>query len=236
MNKQCYISKILKNAKKLKAINFLGGKCKYCGEDDFFKLVFHHIDPNQKEFEISRIIDNGWYRIEKEIKKCELVCYNCHQELHYGEQRNKRCKNNKKILLEIKNVDGCELCGYNKSDVSLSFHHIGEKKNVFSDFTYEFKSIYDVENSIMEELNTCQVLCINCHTKLHSDVEFFELHKDEIIEKSLNLKSQYHQSKLDRELIKKMYFDDKMKQVDIAKYFNASHGTISDIIKELKLL
>jgi hypothetical protein len=96
----------------------------------------------------------------------------------------------------------------------------------------EFKSIYDIEEKMINDLNTCQVLCFYCHTKLHNVVEFFKKYKNEIIEKSLNLKEK--QSKLNRELIKKMYFEDKIKQIDIAKYFNASPGTISDIIIEFK--
>ena len=229
-----YDSRILHFAKKLKSINLLGGKCEICGENNFFKLSFHHIDCDDKEFEISTKLNNRWSNIEKELNKCKLLCHNCHHEFHFKEEKNKRNRNNKKIFLEIKNSCGCELCGYNKSNVSLTFHHTKDKYTKFCKFTYELKSIYDVEKEIIDELNTCKVICRNCHQEIHSDVEFFELHKKEIIEKSENLKE--IQPKLDRELVRKMYFENNMKQVEISKYFNASKGTICDIIKELKML
>ena len=39
--------------------------------------------------------------------------------------------------------------------------------------------------------------------------------------------------KIDRNLVQKMYFDDKLKQIDIVKYFKCSKGVISGIIKDL---
>lgn len=58
-------------------------KCKKCGEDRFYLLDFHHIDPTQKDFSIS---DNSRMKLEslmKEIEKCEVLCSNCHREFHY---------------------------------------------------------------------------------------------------------------------------------------------------------
>lgn len=234
MTKKLLNTKILEFAKKLKAINLLGGKCEICGDVDFFHMCFHHIDPNKKECEINKMINKNWMKIEKELFKCKLLCRNCHSELHFREQKSKRNRNNKKLFLEIKNVNCCEICGYDKSNTSLSFHHLEEKYIKFSKINVEFKSINEIEENIIEELNTCQVLCLNCHTKLHSDVEFFNQHKDEIIKKSENLIKK--QPKLDSELIKKMYFEDKMKQVDIAKHFNTNKSTISIIIKKLKMV
>lgn len=63
-------------------------------------------------------------------------------------------------------------------------------------------------------------------------MSFLKKNKDKIIEKSNNLKEV--QRKIDRDKIKKLY-ENGMKQTDIAKYFNASKGTISNIIKELKI-
>ena len=62
-------------------------KCAKCGEGRGYVLDFHHIDPSQKEHNISRITSNC-YNIEKvydEIKKCICLCSNCHREFHYLE-------------------------------------------------------------------------------------------------------------------------------------------------------
>lgn len=67
-----------------------GGKCEVCGYDRCIRsLQFHHIDPNTKDFDLSR----GTYSYEKmkaEIDKCMLLCANCHgeaEEVRYQEKQ-----------------------------------------------------------------------------------------------------------------------------------------------------
>lgn len=39
---------------KLKALDYMGGKCQICGYDKCTRaLIFHHINPEEKEFNIS---------------------------------------------------------------------------------------------------------------------------------------------------------------------------------------
>jgi len=45
-------------------------------------LTFHHRNPDEKEFTLGQIKDNNWDKIIKELKKCDLVCFNCHMEIH----------------------------------------------------------------------------------------------------------------------------------------------------------
>jgi len=63
-----------------------GNKCMICGYDKCKRaLSFHHVDPRKKEFDLSsRGLTRSWKRIEKEIKKCVLICANCHMEIHEG--------------------------------------------------------------------------------------------------------------------------------------------------------
>ena len=60
------------------------GKCMRCGYNKCAKaLDFHHLDPSKKDFTIS----NDHFRLKeavKEVKKCILICSNCHKELHDG--------------------------------------------------------------------------------------------------------------------------------------------------------
>lgn len=68
---------------KLKALNYLGGKCMICGYDKCVgALHFHHKNPEEKDFNISSK-SVSWDKIQKELDKCILVCANCHSELHY---------------------------------------------------------------------------------------------------------------------------------------------------------
>lgn len=57
--------------------------CSICGYRKCISAIqFHHINPEEKEFEISSSLCRSWDKIEKEIAKCILVCANCHIEIH----------------------------------------------------------------------------------------------------------------------------------------------------------
>jgi len=58
--------------------------CVRCGESDPICLVFHHIDPLLKEKSISKLYKSGIRKVKEEIKKCILLCANCHMKLHNG--------------------------------------------------------------------------------------------------------------------------------------------------------
>lgn len=72
--------------RKNNLIKVCGSKCAICGYDTIQDaLEFHHLNPLEKEFGIA---ENGnCHDLEldlKEIKKCILVCSNCHREIHAG--------------------------------------------------------------------------------------------------------------------------------------------------------
>lgn len=72
-----------KRARKLKAIKFAGGSCVCCGYNRCSRvLTFHHLDPDKKDKTIKELSMASWKRIVKEVKKCILLCANCHMELH----------------------------------------------------------------------------------------------------------------------------------------------------------
>lgn len=62
-------------------------KCAKCGEERFYVLDFHHIDPSIKDESIARLTShcNRMEDIQKEIEKCIVLCSNCHREFHYLE-------------------------------------------------------------------------------------------------------------------------------------------------------
>lgn len=75
--------------RKQKAIAYLGGECCVCGYDKCAAaLTFHHTAPEEKEFAVTTILDWSWDNIVNELDKCELMCFNCHMELH-DRERNK---------------------------------------------------------------------------------------------------------------------------------------------------
>lgn len=66
--------------------NSLG--CLKCGEKKHYLLDFHHLDPKTKKFQLSQGETKGWNIIEEEIKKCILICSNCHREFHHFQKLN----------------------------------------------------------------------------------------------------------------------------------------------------
>ena len=75
--------KRIQNCKK-ELIKILGDGCKICGyEKCIAALEFHH-KGSKKEGHVTEIIRNfSKQKALKEIKKCILLCANCHRELHY---------------------------------------------------------------------------------------------------------------------------------------------------------
>jgi|SaaInlStandDraft_2_1057019.scaffolds.fasta_scaffold224999_1 hypothetical protein len=58
--------------------------CEKCGEGRPPTLDFHHLDPTEKDHNISHMITKGGSedKILEEIQKCIVVCANCHRMIH----------------------------------------------------------------------------------------------------------------------------------------------------------
>lgn len=82
----CNVSAVIKRRRKLKlmAVEYKGGCCSRCGySKSVAALDFHHRDPSKKDFQISkRGYCLSWDRMKVELDKCDLVCRNCHAEIH----------------------------------------------------------------------------------------------------------------------------------------------------------
>jgi len=114
--------KVWRQKTKEAIVNAMGGKCVCCGYDKCnAALVLHHLDPSQKEFSFGKIRANpsSLKNIINEMKKCVLVCHNCHAEIHYN---NLQLPN---ILPEIEfsyiinvkktiETDACKICSKQK--------------------------------------------------------------------------------------------------------------------------
>jgi 5-methylcytosine-specific restriction endonuclease McrA len=61
--------------------------CTKCGFKHPAVLDFHHEDPTLKEGNIHRFVSNGQFKkVREEIKKCIVLCANCHRIHHYNEK------------------------------------------------------------------------------------------------------------------------------------------------------
>ena len=71
-------------ARKLEAIEFMGGVCQDCG-GSFPPSVydFHHVDMATKDKNPSYFLVGGLEKAKKELAKCVLLCSNCHRIRHF---------------------------------------------------------------------------------------------------------------------------------------------------------
>jgi hypothetical protein len=124
-----YVSEWRRNA-KLELIKYKGGRCSICGYDKPIpnSYSFHHRDENTKSFNISAINIKSIKRLKQEADKCDLLCQNCHAEIHakqfavqrentikklfpngYQPRKNIIQKNNtKRILKEKRKCQDCD--------------------------------------------------------------------------------------------------------------------------------
>ena len=118
---KCVIERVTnaKKRQKQKLVDYKGGKCEICGYNKCIEaLDFHHLNPNEKDFGLSKKYIS-FEKAKKEVDKCILVCANCHREIHAKlnsekentkitvtneEYLNNKKPNIRKINIDIENV------------------------------------------------------------------------------------------------------------------------------------
>jgi len=167
--------RITKKRQELKndAIIFSGGKCQLCNFiGSNHAMHFHHLIASQKKKTISSITNRNDFF--EEIKKCILVCSNCHMEIHDGLhpkilkvslKNNSSTKTRRARMMEYIHYLGgsCKKCGYSKCFRALSFHH-NKKDKEKSIGSLTFLPSLKIMKT---ELDKCELLCGNCHSKEH---------------------------------------------------------------------
>lgn len=58
--------------------------CRFCDEDEAVALDLHHLDPNEKDLNPSTAIGCSTSTLKREIRKCIVLCANCHRKVHAG--------------------------------------------------------------------------------------------------------------------------------------------------------
>jgi len=127
------VKKWRKETKK-RMVKAMGGACVCCGYKRCFScLDLHHLDPSQKELSFGKVMahPNAWKKIAIELRKCVLVCRNCHGEIHdgmrtlpqefpkfdeeYFDYKININPTSKKYLFDI-----CPICGKNKPIIQIT--------------------------------------------------------------------------------------------------------------------
>jgi hypothetical protein len=69
----------------------------------------------------------------------------------------------KQCIKELK-INGCAICGYDKCNRALNFHHVNPESKSFQVGINEIRKKKSKE--LVEELNKCMLLCSNCHMEI----------------------------------------------------------------------
>ena len=79
-----------RDERKQRLVDHFGDQCHDCGGT--FPVCcydFHHINPEEKKFEIAPRLDGNFQTILEEAAKCVMICSNCHRIRHYKERKSK---------------------------------------------------------------------------------------------------------------------------------------------------
>lgn len=150
--------------------------CQECGYKGCAQVLgFHHRDPNTKKFSISDCSGKSIGLLKEEMRKCDILCHNCHRDIHWNgyleKDINKRWRytyiRKKKFIDRVVLKFGCSECGYKKCPAALDFHHVSREDKEFSvreKTTAPFKVL-------KAEMRKCIILCANCHMGLDCNSE-----------------------------------------------------------------
>ena len=84
--KKCHFQTQRGLDRKKMLVDYAGGCCQRCGYNkNFAALTFHHKNIKEKEYNLSTryTASKSIEDLFKEVDKCELLCHNCHMEVHY---------------------------------------------------------------------------------------------------------------------------------------------------------
>ena len=76
-----------RHKRKARIIAAMGGECQCCSYDKCIAAMeLHHKNPAEKEFGCGNASANpiSWEKLVPELRKCVLLCSNCHREVHAG--------------------------------------------------------------------------------------------------------------------------------------------------------
>jgi hypothetical protein len=92
-HQSCYAQKARGQKRKIELVDSKGGQCELCGYgENYSALEFHHRDAGQKKFnqDLRALSNRSWESIVIEASKCQLVCSNCHREIHFPDNCRKK--------------------------------------------------------------------------------------------------------------------------------------------------
>lgn len=138
--------------------------CRYCGRNNPAQLDFHHRDSDEKGMAIGEMVTYGYgtESLREEMKKCDVLCANCHRRAHHEPTKGHR---RRWVYEQKRTSDGCSRCS-EADPRCLEFHHVqGQKRATVARLLANGQSIETIE----AEIEKCEILCASCHRQLHHE-------------------------------------------------------------------
>lgn len=114
--------------KREELIKLLGGKCAICGETNHSLLEFDHINPFDKNIDVSSHITSTNV-IQNELNKLQLLCINCHKNKTINEDTSRLKK-----------------CGFLNPNAKLTFEEIIEIREKYIPRVYSYSKLANEYN------------------------------------------------------------------------------------------
>jgi len=80
--------------------------------------------------------------------------------------------------LQQKSGGKCKICGYNKNERVLSFHHRNPKEKLFE---LSLNNLCKNKEEIYKEWEKCDLICMNCHCEIENEIKIKNKNIDKII-------------------------------------------------------
>lgn len=65
--------------------------CVQCGQNHPATLDFHHIEKHPSNRKVNKLVtNNAFKKAAEEVKKCKVLCSNCHRIHHHNERQAKK--------------------------------------------------------------------------------------------------------------------------------------------------
>lgn len=144
--------------------------CEICGHKyHYSQMDFDHVNQDDKRLPISKMSLMGQESIEKEVRKCRVVCVNCHRDETQKQPNCATVKNPKKksltaaknLLILLKDGKICMDCENPHPYWRLDYDHDPKKGKTLT--ISAMKNGGYTEKAIMEEIKKCDLVCANCH-------------------------------------------------------------------------
>lgn len=141
---------------------------KFCLECTPFRTHNTRIEiPDEKKFCLICNIELSGNRVKFCSKKCKATGHNKSYHKENAQAQKIRGILRRQDLLDYAQHK-CSICGYNKCDASLMFHHIDPATKCFE---LDARSCSNRKLALLWiEVKKCILVCANCHGEIHDDI------------------------------------------------------------------